>query len=218
MTMFSIRIVPIAAHRAIRHIGRGVARIVPTAVIAIGALATIGRPAEAQTTSERSGWEFIVPSGTVIPTGTQRDAIKRANLSAAQLSYVIHPSVALIATIGWARSRDIATADEPKLDLFTYDLGAEVRAPRWNVRDALTFMPFAGVGAGARSYNYRSLHVDATHNLAAYGGVGGELGYGRVGVRLEARNYVTGFRPLVGPGGSETRNDVALMIGLRIDW
>jgi hypothetical protein len=78
----------------------------------------------------------------------------------------------------------------------------------------VTFSPFAGVGAGARSYNYRKLDVDATHNLAAYGAVGGELGMGRVGLRLEARNYATGFRPLVGVGKSDMRNDVVVMAAL----
>ena len=70
-------------------------------------------------------------------------------------------------------------------------------------------------GAGGRSYNYRKLDVDATHNLAAYGSVGGELGIRRVRVRLEARDYVTGFKPLAGEGAARTGNDVVVMAGLR---
>jgi hypothetical protein len=81
----------------------------------------------------------------------------------------------------------------------------------------VTFTPFAGVGAGARSYNYRNLDVDATHNVAGYGTVGGELGMGRVGLRLEVRDYVTGFKPLVGGGTADTRNDVVILVGLRFD-
>jgi hypothetical protein len=47
--------------------------------------------------------------------------------------------------------------------------------------------------------------------------VGGELGVGRVGVRLEVRDYVTGFKPLAGIGTSATRNDVMMMLGFRFN-
>ena len=164
----------------------------------------------------RARWEFTVPSGVIVPAGAQRAAIHRGSLTAAQLVYVGHPALALTATTGWARSRDVASPGEPKLDVFTYDLGAEVRAPRWNVGRSVTFRTFAGLGAGARSYDYRNLDVDATHNLAAYGSAGGELGVGRIRLRLEAREYVTGFKPLQGEGMSDARNDVVAMAGLRL--
>lgn len=173
-------------------------------------------PDSAATTPERGrGWELLVPSGTVVPTGAQRAALKRANLTAIQLSRVVRPSLAVTATIGWARSRDVASAGSPKVDVFTYDLGAEARAPRLLAGRGVTLTPFAGVGAGARSYDYRSLDVDATHNAAAYGTVGGELGVRRLRLRLEARDYLTGFRPLRGGGTTDTRNDVVVMAGLR---
>lgn len=154
-------------------------------------------------------WELIIPGGQLIPTGDQRDAVQRGGLTAAQLSYVPRPSLAFTATFGWARSRDVASVDHPKLDVFLYDVGVEVRAP------SSTFTPFAGIGGGARSYDYRSLHADATHNLAAYASAGGEIGMGRVHLRVEARDYVARFRALDGRGASHTRNDVALLVGLR---
>jgi hypothetical protein len=161
-------------------------------------------------------WELLVPAGRIVPTGAQRGAIKRGNLSAVQLAYVPRPALAFTATVGWARSRDLAAANDPKLDVFTYDVGAEVRAPRWGAGTSATFMPFAGLGAGVRSYNYRSLDVDATHNPAAYAAAGAELGVRRVRVRVEARDYVTGFKPLAGGGTADTRNDVVVMAGLRL--
>jgi len=164
---------------------------------------------------QKPGWELLVSSGIVVPTGAQRAAVRQGKLTAAQLSYVVRPALALTAALGWARTRDIATVGDPKLDAFTYDVGAEVRAPRWIGSTAINFSPFAGVGAGGRSYNYRSLAVGATHNAAAYGSVGGELGVGRVRLRVEARDYVTGFKPLAGEGASRTGNDVAVMAGLR---
>lgn len=170
---------------------------------------------EQQDTAKLARWELLVPGGAIVPTGTQRDAIKRGNLTAIQLTYVATPAVAITSTVGWARSRDIATVGDPKLDVFTYDVGAEVRAPRWAASKTVTFSPFAGAGAGGRSYNYRKLDVDATHNLAAYGSIGGDLGVRRVRVRLEARDYVTGFKPLAGQGATRTGNDVVLMAGIR---
>jgi hypothetical protein len=116
----------------------------------------------------------------------------------------------LSATVGWARSRDIAQVGDPKLDVFLYDVGAEFRRLHRSAKGRRSLMPFAGLGAGGRSYNYRKLDVDAVHNLTAYGSVGGEAGLGRVSARLEARNYVSGFRPLRGTGGTVTRNDVVL--------
>ena len=177
---------------------------------------------QAQTTdapaapARTSHWELVVPSGTVVPTGAQRDAIKRANITAVQLSWVARPAFAVTTTVGWARSRDVAAVGAPKLDVFTYDVGAEVRAPRWIDGGAVSFSPFAGMGAGGRSYNHRSLDVDATHNLAAYASAGGELGFRRVRLRIEARDYVTGFKPLDGEGAARTGNDVVVMAGLRL--
>ncbi|MEP6496261.1 MAG: hypothetical protein ABJF01_26570 [bacterium] len=172
--------------------------------------------AEVQTApAQKAGWEFLVSSGTVVPTGAERGIIKRGGLTAAQLSYVVTPALALTATLGWARSHDIASAGDPKLDLFAYDIGAEFCAHRWTAGDAFSFSSFAGVGAGARSYNYRSLDVAATHNVSAYASAGGEFGVSRIRLRLEARDYVSGFKPLNGNGAAVTGNDVALLVGLR---
>lgn len=185
-----------------------------TLVLTAGLVAG-ARDAQAQTTPDQpSAFQFLVPSGTLVPTGVQRGAIKRADLTAVQASYMIGSNIAVTTTVGWARSRDIATAGDPKLDVFTYDVGAELRCRP--IGDAVTFRSFLGAGAGARSYNYRSLDVDATHNLAGYGSVGGELGYRRVALRIEGRDYVSGFKPLAGTGPSDRRNDVAILVGLRL--
>lgn len=204
----------VVAPRTSRPGRRGIAHLAFATIVAIGILTATTQTVAAQTTPAKK-WEFLVSSGSIVPTGAQRDAIKRGNLTLAQLSYVVRPAIALTASLGWARSRDVASAGDPKLDVFTYDLGAEVRAPRVLAGKGVSFRPFAGAGAGARSYNYRSLDVDATHNVAAYGSAGGELGIGRVRLRLEVRDYVTGFKPLDGVGTASTRNDVVVMAGLR---
>lgn len=194
-----------------------VVRIAVTTFALVAMLVAGTGAAAAQEGPESHGrWEFVAPGGLVLPTGEQASAIKRGGLTAVQLSYVVNPVVAVMATVGWGRSRDVALEGQPKLDLFTYDVGAEFRAPRLVTHGRASLTPFAGLGAGARSYNYRHLDVDATHNLAAYGSVGGDVGIGRVHLRFEARDYVTGFKPLTGAGGSDARNDVALLFGIRL--
>jgi hypothetical protein len=141
--------------------------------------------------------------------------VKRAPLSTAQVSYVVRERLAVTTMVGWARSRDLLSDGDPRVSVFTYDLGAEARSPRRNVGGSATLVVFAGAGAGGRSYNHRDADIAATHGVAAYGAVGGELGAGRVRLRLEARDYVSGFRPLTGGGAADARNDVVVLAGLR---
>ena len=195
------------------------------AVVALCALCLIVAPLRTSgaqdstppaTTQPNSPWELRFTSGALVPTGSQRHFLKDAPMSAAQLSWLVRPSLAVTATIGWARSRDITTNTRPKLDVFTSDVGVEARPFHWFAKQTVSFSPFVGVGAGVRSYNYRSLDADAAHNVAGYVAAGGELGMGRVGLRLEVRDYATGFKPLLNAGTSATRNDVVIAIGLRL--
>jgi len=183
-------------------------------VIMSGSLAAQSAEAPA-VPAKQARWEFLMSSGALMPTGSQADAIRSANLSTAQLTYLVRPSVAITSVFGWARSRDVASIGSPKLDVFAYDAGVELRTPR-QTSGTMSFLSFAGVGAGGRSYNYRKLDVDATHNAAGYVSAGGEIGVRRVRLRLEARDYLTGFKPLDGAGASRTGNDVVMMVGLRI--
>ena len=189
-------------------------RIVPSTLAAVVAL-TVSSPraSAAQTTSatSQSPWELRISSGAFVPTGSQRQFLKNAEVTAAQLSFAVRPTLAITGTFGWARSRDLKLSDTPKLDVFTSDLGLEARAATWFADRPVSFRPFLGLGGGARSYNYRKLDVDATNNLAGYVAAGGDLGVGRVGLRLEVRDYATGFKPLVGAGKSDARNDVVIM-------
>jgi hypothetical protein len=187
------------------------------AFVGVGTITTLASTAldsAAQSAPVRK-WEFRVSSGAFIPAGEQRNYLKSANLTAAQLSWIARPSLAVTSTVGWARSRDIASINSPKLDVFTSDLGVEARGTQLMGGRMVTVTPFVGIGGGARFYNYRSLHVDATNNLAGYIGAGGDVAVGRVGVRLEARDYATGFKPLAISGTSATRNDVVIMAALR---
>ena len=185
-------------------------RAIIAALSAALALTTTTRAVAAQDVASAPRWEFLVSSGRMVPTGSQRTAIKSGNATTAQLWYAVRPTLALSAHAGWTRSRDLATTAQPRLDVFSYDVGVEARAPRSLGLNAFSIRPFAGLGAGGRSYNSRSVGVRPTHNLAAYGSAGGELGLGRVRLRVEARDYLTGFT-------AAARNDVAVMVGMRFN-
>ena len=192
-------------------------RSIPAAIAAATlVLLASPRPTHAQESpARRNGWELIASSGALVPANAQRSALRDAALSTAQLSYVIGQRVAVTTMFGWARSRDLASAGAPKLDVYTYDVGAEARAPRWLEGKVASLTPFVGAGVGGRSYDHRKLDVAATHALAGYGAAGGELGVGRVRLRLEVRDYVTAFKPLVGAGSAAMRHEVMAMAGLR---
>jgi hypothetical protein len=192
------------------------ATFVAAATLALG-LSSAGAAAGQMPVPPKS-LEFRVPSGAFIPTGDHRQTLANSHVTAAQLSWVVRPRIAVTGTFGWARSRDVASVNQPKLDVFSSDVGIEVRSNEWFAEGPVGVKAFVGLGGGMRSYDYRSLTVDATHNLAGYASVGSELGMGRVGLRVEVRDYLAGFQPLVGSGRSATRNDVVIMAALSFDW
>jgi hypothetical protein len=162
-------------------------------------------------------FEFRPYVGAYIPTGDQRDLLEETLVVGAQASWRIIPQIALTGSFGWAPSKDRITAGDQTLDLYQYDVGGEARAPSWYSGDSWDFTPFLGLGIGGRTYNYRDLdNVDAKTNVAGYGAVGGAAGFGRMGFRLEARDYISRFEPLTGNGDAKTRNDVTIAAGLTV--
>ena len=171
--------------------------------------------AQDMVTRNSNGFEIRPYAGAFIPTGKQRDLLKDAVMVGGQASYRIVPQLALTGTLGWSPSKDRITPGDQTLDVWQYDLGAELRAPSWFTSGAWDFTPFVGLGAGGRTYNYRDLDVDSKTNVAGFGTLGGELGFGRIGLRIEGRDYVSQFKPFDG-GDSKTRNDVTVAAGLTL--
>ena len=197
-----------------RTITTSPARVVAAAVFALTA-AFVPASLEAQDVRSSNGFELRPYAGAYIPTGTQRDLLKDAVLVGGQAAYRILPSLAITGTVGWAPSKDRVTPGDQTIDLWQYDLGAELRAASWKTWGTLDFTPFVGLGGGGRTYSYRDLDVDSKTNAAGYGVLGGELGFGRFGIRLEARDYVSRFKPFDG-SDSKTRNDVTVASGFTL--
>ena len=201
--------------RTTRSISSNSARGLAAAVFAFTVALASNASAQEPVVNRSNGFELRPYAGAFIPTGDQRDLLRDAVIVGGQASYRITPQLALTGTVGWSPSKDRITPGDQKLDLWQYDLGAELRAPSWFTAGALDFTPYLGLGAGARTYNYRDLDVDSKTNFAGFGVLGGEVGFGRIGVRLEARDYVSQFKPFNG-GDSKTRNDVTVATGLTL--
>jgi hypothetical protein len=185
-----------------------------------GALAvltlSLANPLEAQSTN-LGNFEIRPYVGAYIPTGDQRDLFKDAVLVGAQGSYRFTPVIALTATVGWSPTEDRLLTAQETVDLWQYDIGAEFRAPAWLQGESWDFSPFVGLGIGGRTYDYRDRdNVDAKTNVAGYGALGGEFGFGQFGLRIEGRDYISRFEPLIGTGEAKTRNDIAVAAGLTI--
>jgi len=190
-------------------------RLAAAVALAVAGLLVAGADAGAQ--EQRIGaFEARPYVGAYIPTGDQRDLLEDAVLVGAQASWRISPRFALTGTFGWAPSEDRLEGGET-LDLYQYDVGAELRAPSWYRASSWDFTPFAALGIGGRTYDYRDLDdVDSKTNVAGYGALGGEFGFGRLGLRVEARDYVSRFEPLTEDGDAKTRNDVMVAAGLTV--
>jgi hypothetical protein len=152
--------------------------------------------------------------GAFIPTGDQRDFLKDAVLVGGQASWRVIPALALTGTFAWSPSKDRISAGNQTLDIYQYDVGAELRKPSGFDTGFAEFTPFVGLGLGGRTYDYRDLDVSSKTNFDGYGAVGGDLGFGPVALRIEARDYVSQFKPLTGTGSNQTRNDIGLAAGL----
>lgn len=158
---------------------------------------------------------LLFPTGALIPTGGQRHVVKGAELLAVQLIWALRPTLALTGSVGLAHSRNLAAVDAPRVDIFTGDLGLERQLFARCQTCRVSVSGFAGVGAGARRYDQRGPGFEASTAFMGYGSVGGELGMGRVRLRVEARDYVGGATALPGTRAG-VGNDVVILAGLRL--
>lgn len=162
-----------------------------------------------------AGEIFVHPFvGAFVPVGAQRELLGTAPLTGLQWSWRVVYGVAVTSRLAWSPNRPLLIPGNQRLDLFQYDIGAEVRGEGFFYGSGWEVTPFVGVGGGARTYVFRSLAVRSKTNLAAYGSAGFEIGFGVVGLRVEGRNTFSQLKPLIGGGVNTTRHDLALSGGL----
>ena len=153
---------------------------------------------QAQTSAdEPTRWEIVVPSGTLLPTGAQRDAIKRGNMTALQLNYVATSGVRdhIHGRLGaQPRRRNIRRSEARRVHVRRRRRSARAELDRGQRGD---LQPVRGSRRGRTELQLSQARRRRDAQLRRRTrSVGGELGVRRVRVRLEARDYVTGFKPL----------------------
>jgi hypothetical protein len=189
-----------------------------TTLIALSAAAVVLHAPTARAQSPQDPaprWEFIISSGRFVPVGGERSHLAAADQSTATITHLVTPDFGLTASVGWGRSRELLTLDRTRTNVFTYDVGAEWRADARFVRKTVFLRPLAGAGVGMRSYERRGISDDASHGAAAFVAVGAEAGIRRLRVRLELRDYVADAA--LTQGSNRTRNDLAVLVGLRLE-
>lgn len=149
--------------------------------------------------------------GAFLGTGDQRDLLDDAVLTGLTVSYEAHPYVAVVGAFGWSPTQVKGLAED--LDLFQYDLGVQGQYPV-ALANGFTLKPFVGVGAGARTYSFRDLDVDAETDFAGYLSAGANVEYRQLALGLTARDYLTAYDGLAGEDESSTRNDLGLFASI----
>lgn len=151
--------------------------------------------------------------GTSIPTGELRDVIGSEALFGAQLAAELRPWLHVLGTFGWAPAETRYVVADKNLDVFQYDVGAEVNSsqPFWF---GTQMHPFWGAGVGARTYLYDSNALKDRACLSGYVSTGIEVQANRTAARIEARDNVFCYRSPVAGEKSATRNDLNFSLGL----
>lgn len=154
--------------------------------------------------------------GAYVPTGDIRDVLDDSLLVGVTASYDVHRYVAVLGSFSWAPSQAKGIVAGEDVDLFQYDLGVQGQYPIALNAD-WTFKPFVGVGAGARTYSFRDLDVDAETDFAGYVAAGGALQYEALELSVSVRDQLSAFDGLAGQDDSTTSNDLSMFasIGMR---
>ena len=174
--------------------------------------------AGAQSSSE-SPLEIRPFVGAFIPTGDQREMIDDAITAGVQGAYTVTSYLSIVATFSVTPSSDTRLALDDDLDVFSYDIGVEIRKVFIVTKTGVTLSPFLGLGGGGRTYDYRTLETHAESNITGYGALGAHLSMGAIGFRIEARDYVSSFNGLIGEMNAwQTRNDVAILSALSFSF
>ncbi len=172
--------------------------------------AAVSNQAAAQETSG-SRFEARPFLGAYLPTGDHRDLLGDAITAGIQGGYAITEHLSLVATVGVTPSSDKRIPFSDDIDLFSYDIGAELTKSFDVGPGGMTLSPFVGLGAGGRTYDYRDWSSKSETNVAGYGAIGGQLHMGALGLRLEARDYMSSFKGLLGEmSDREIRNDITV--------
>jgi hypothetical protein len=148
-----------------------------------------------------------------VPAGSQADDFKSGAMYGVQAGLELSNNFHVLASGSWMDGKSkIASLTTGNLTMWQYDLGVEVNGLR-ELPAAWLFRPFAGAGAGARTYNYEQLGIATSTCSTGYAALGTEFQKSAVALRLESRGYISCFKSPYS-GRSLNRNDYSLTFGL----
>jgi hypothetical protein len=209
----------VATHTlAANVIGRRVWLLLATAALLAAPATAPAQSAVLAATSSGGRLELRPFVSVYVPVGSQRNVLMDGLGVGTQASWRASRRLAISGTLGWTHTKDRITPQ--MLDIFQYDVGVEGRGPvwrsgaSWTTGDPWEITPFAGIGLGGRTHNYRDLDVAAKTVFEAYGATGGDVDIGGNKLRFEVRDYISRSKPPAGARARKTRNDVALRAGL----
>ena len=161
----------------------------------------------------RSRLELRPVLGGLLATGAQRRTFEDAALLGVHLAAELRRNFHVVGAFSYIPSQTHrADGGHDEILIFQWDLGAELNS-RLRARRYWTPRPFVGGGVGRRTYENKRLEL--RHGYATvYGGFGIEYQTDVIGVRLEARDYVSRFAGFDGTEPRGVRNDIALAIAI----
>jgi hypothetical protein len=134
-------------------------------------------------------------AGRYIPTGRMSDDFESANTFGVQTAFELSNYVHVLASAGWTDGLStIGALTTGKTAVWQYDGGVEVNGLK-ELGKGWLFRPFAGAGAGARSYQFDDASIAGSKTcMNGYAAFGSELQKSVIGFRLESRGYVGCFK------------------------
>ena len=181
-------------------------------ILSIAALTVAATRASAQ---EAAGIRVEIRPyvGAYVPAGKLADDFKTATTLGAQGALEIAPFMHIVTTVGWTHGHNkYAAFSDDLTHIWHYDIGAEFNLTR-SVGPSWLLKPFAGIGAGGRTYDYQAANVGTYTCTAGYGAVGTEFQKNVVALRLEARSYLACFESPV-TGKKKTLSDFGIAFGV----
>lgn len=153
--------------------------------------------------------------GAFVPTGAQHDDFKAASLVGMQAALELAPWAHVVGTVSWTHGHArFSSLESDVTHIWQYDIGPEFNLQR-EFENGWLLKPFAGLGIGARTYDYRAPGLATNACTAGYGALGTELQWDYVAFRVEGRDYLSCFEhPRTGV--KQTRNDLGISFGLAL--
>ena len=181
-----------------------------TLLVGVAFAVTCAARAGAQTGAWTEG-EVRLVTGAWVPTGAMRDDFGTATLVGVQGAARLGGQLRALLAVSWTHAHARRLPADDVTHVWQWDMGVERAFGRARA-DGWTVLPFAGLGAGLRSYDHRA-SGDLRSCTAAYGALGGELRRGTLALRAEARDYVSCYESPA-TGSRQTRNDVGVTVGV----